>query len=168
MITHQAIAEGSGLPADNSIFDVAQVLNDSHLIELKTMGGLAGHVTITAAGVREAERVIQAKEESGQPRYSTIIVMGDQQLRAALEPLVSAVREQIDSLGSTVDVDTRADLASDLDSANDQLRAARPNRGVIKAALERINTTLSPLATVTASVAAIAGSIAEVLHGLGL
>jgi hypothetical protein len=168
LITYHQIAEASGLPADNDIFDIAQNLHSSGFLQMATSGGMMGAVAITAAGVQEAERIIEAQEEAGQPRYFSLAVLTDQQVRAALEPLVASIREQIEGLGSDVDPDAKADLASDLDSATDQLRAATPNRGVIKAALGRINSILPGVAKVTAELTVIAGGITEVLHGLGI
>jgi hypothetical protein len=160
--THVQIAEESGIPL-TEIMDVGQSVSDQDHAKFMTMGGVQGSVAITPSGVRRAEQIITDRERSGAPRISGWAVLSDQELLMKLEPLVAAVREELDK-ADEIDPDTRADLVSDLQSATDQLRATRPNRGVIKAALGRINDYVPTIAALTGTGAAVT----DILHGLGL
>jgi hypothetical protein len=143
----------------NEALSIGQTHVSDNLIEYKTMGPT---VSITAAGIARAEQIILEREGGGQPRISSAVLLTDQQVREALEPLLERLRRGLDD-DADLPPETRADVQSDIDSANDQLRATHPNRGIVRSALERVKS-LWPWVV---GVAEVFTAVEEILHGLG-
>jgi hypothetical protein len=161
-ISRRDIGAQAGIP-QGEVFAVGQFLSDQRLAQSKTGGGPDALISMTPRGIQRAEDIITEREQKGAPRYSNLVVFSDGELLRKLEPLLGSIRAELDN-ASNVDPDTLADLSSDLASANDQLHAAKPNRGVIKASMDRIAAVLPTVANVTV----ILVGIAELGHGLGV
>jgi hypothetical protein len=159
--THRTIAQRAGIQEDE-IFSVGQYNVEQRYCKFETMGGIDGHVSISHSGIQYAEQLIDDRRRRGLPDILSIVMFTDRELRQELEKLVSSLRRQIEEVD--LDPDSRADIESDLESANDQVRAAHPNRGVIRSALERIRTNAVPVALFAATVIP---AIDVVLHRLG-
>lgn len=160
--THLDIAQRIELSVDESM-RIGMQLSQQHLCEYKTMAGPHGSVAITPLGVRRAEDIIRRRESAGEALYSTLAILSDAELRQILEPLLTQLRQSIDQ-SSDVDPDVRADAAADLDSMQDQLRATRPNRGVVRAALERIKANWVSLVL---GAATLGSAITDIVRRLG-
>lgn len=87
--------------------------------------------------LRIRHNIVDPEDRQPPSDAATFVAMSDAELLVALEPLLHRLRKSIDE-AEGADPDEQADAQADLESANDQLRAARPNRGVIRAALERL------------------------------
>ena len=149
--THAEIAEQAGIPGDE-MFNVGQFLSAQGLAEFMTAAGPAGNVAITAGGIQRAEDIIQARERSGAPRITGLIVFTDQELLQRLEPLLATIRKTLDESEEQFDPETRIDLTSDLNSIDIQLKASHPNRGGVRAALARIKASWSNILLGTSTV----------------
>jgi len=160
--THREIAAASGIP-DGEIFAIGQYIVERGSCNFETMGGLDGHVSITSVGVDRAETVIRDRASRGAPHILGLLVLTDAELLPKLEVAVAAIRRELE-LDTTLDLSTRSNVEADLESATNQLRAAEPNRGVIKAALDRIRSAWPHVV----EVAIVSGVIFEVLRGLGV
>ena len=159
--THRQIAEESGIP-EAEVMDVGQAVSDQRHAEFMTSGGIAGgHVAITAVGTRRAEQIITERQRSGAPRYTTVVLLTDPELVRSLEPLVAMIRNDLET--KEVASEVRPDLQADLESAEHQLRANNPNRGVIRESLIRIRDNWP--AVVAGSIGVVA-NIIGILHGL--
>ena len=158
--THQEIAAVSGIP-ETEIMNVGQNVSGDNWAKFMTMGGLTGHVAITPAGIRRAERVITEREAAGAPRFSSTVALTDMQLVRSLEPLLATIRTDLET--KDVDPAVKPDLQADLESAERQARANRPNRGVIRAALDRIKDNWP---AVVAGSIGVAANIVAIIHGL--
>ena len=133
---HQQIAQTAGIP-EGDVMTVGQQVQGDLLVEFKTMGGILGQVAITAAGTAAAEQIILDAERAGAPRFASLVILTDVELRRKLEPLLGQLREAIEN-APDLDPDVKSDLKTDVESADLQTRTAtHPNRGVIKAALSR-------------------------------
>lgn len=159
-VSHVSIAEESGMPTAD-VMTVGQQVAGDHLVEFKTMGGIQGLVAITPMGTRRAEQIILDRDGAGEPRYTSVVILSDAELVRALEPLVGQIRQALDA-ATEVDPQVRADLGSDLALAEAQLRANEPNRGVIRASLDRIKK-YSPTIV---GLAALGANIVAIIHGL--
>ncbi len=159
--TFGEIAELAGTPASD-VEGILEFLSNERLCKVETTGGPAALVSITSYGIRQAEEIITQRERSGEPRLSHLVVYTDQELLRVLEPLVVDILSAAGSAG--LDPDARADVESDVQSATDQLHAARPNRGVIRAALDRIKANMG---SAIAAGSGLISSIDIILHRLG-
>lgn len=156
-VSEQKIAEAAGIP-QGQIIGLSMNAQSDRLVESKSAGGL---VSITPEGVRRAEALILERENAGVPTYSSVVLLTDVQLIRALEPLLGKLRAALDS-AHDMDSAVKADIGSDLESAEAQLRANEPNRGVIRASLDRIKT-LGPW---VAGATGLAADIIAIIHGL--
>lgn len=134
--THRDVADAVARPVPD-IMRLGMTLAQDGLCEFKGAAGEHGPVAITARGLHRAEDIIRAREAAGQPHISTVLVLSDAELRREIEPLLANLRTSIEE-NQDVDPDLRADAEADLQSVQDQMRAARPNRDVIRAALLRL------------------------------
>jgi hypothetical protein len=142
--SHREIAERAQIPEDD-VFAVGRYNEDEGYCQARTMGGLDGAVSITARGIRRAEQILDKRQQQ-----EPLILYSDEELRRALEPLVAKLGHVVEE--ADLDAADRADVESDIQSATDQLKAARPNRGVIRAALERVRQNLVAATVLTAAV----------------
>ena len=62
--SHREIAQRAGIPEDE-IHNVGQILVEHGFTHFRTMGGLDGAVSITAAGVDRAEQIIGERQQLG-------------------------------------------------------------------------------------------------------
>jgi hypothetical protein len=155
--TQQEIAARSGVPEDQ-IIPTVEYLESELQAKITTFGGMEAHVDITRYGIRDAEREM----DDGAALPSVVAVFTDVELRQHLEPVLASIESAVDN--ALLDDDDEVDIRADVQSATDQLRAARPNRGVVKAALSRAYSVLQ--------VAAVTGGVLEgidtVLRRLGV
>jgi hypothetical protein len=156
------IAERAGIPLDE-VDPIGELASSESFAEFKTTGGVDGLIAITSYGIRRAEEIVEERERAGRPVISGLLVFSDQELRQELEKLVATLRTMLDD--AELEPDIKADATSDLESATDQLRAATPNRGVIRASLERIR---NKVGGVTLYTATVIPAVDVVLHRLGL
>jgi hypothetical protein len=159
--THRAIAQASGIQEDR-VFEVGQLVSGRGFSKFQTMGGLDGMVSITAGGVDRAESLITSRREKGLPAASSYVVLSDAELLPKLETLVRLIRDEFES-DTSIDAELRPDIEADIQSTNDQLRANRPNRDVIKASLGRIQKIWPRVV----ELAVVGSSITNILHSLG-
>jgi hypothetical protein len=155
--THRGVLEQSGIP-EAELLGVAKWLEDHGFIIIRTFGGLDANVDLTPQGVDEAERLLSA----GAATPVAAGVLPDQELRASIEVVVREVRNALEEV--SLEPEDEADVIADLDTLNAQLRAARPNREVIRAALRRAYGVL----TVAAVTGGVLQGIDVVLRRLGV
>lgn len=78
--THRDLALRMGFSV-NDCTRVGMQLAQEHPCEPKTVADEYGQVAITALGVRRAEEIIRRRDAVQEPRYSTIVVLTDAELR---------------------------------------------------------------------------------------
>ena len=93
---------------------------------------------------------------------SRFVRLTDVELIRLLEPLLGQIRQELDA-APDVDPELKADIVSDLDSAAAQGHATTPNRGVIRASLDRIKNNWPVI--VVGGIGVVA-NIIEIIHGL--
>jgi hypothetical protein len=151
------VAKLAGVPEDE-IYNTVDFLQGEDQAEITTMGGLAASVEISADGIRFAEELL----DRGVVAPVAVAIFTDVELRQHLEPVLTSIEAAITE--GDLPTEEEVDLRADVQSATDQLRAIRPNRGVIKAALSRAYGVLQ--------VAAVTGGVLEgidtVLRRLGV
>jgi hypothetical protein len=137
------IAEEAVIPEDE-ISAVADFVNAAGLIEFKTAGGPDGPIALTTYGVTRAEEIIDERERGGVPLISGLVPFTSptgsfSSHLSRSSPILERRSRKANSIP-----DARADGSSDVESVNDQLRAVHPNRGIIRAAFERIKKLAMP------------------------
>jgi hypothetical protein len=161
--TAGSIAEMGHIPSDRIVAIARAVVSAgwSELVTVGNSGPASTHYRLTRPGIQHAEEIITQRERSGEPQYSGIVVLTDTELHRKLEPIVATLRLEIEN-DQHIEPETRADLLADLDSAHDQLRASHPNRGVIRASLDRIKRSWPAIA----GIASLAADVLAIIHGL--
>jgi hypothetical protein len=151
------------IPSDRIVAIARAVVSAgwSELVTVGNSGPASTHYRLTRPGIQHAEEIITQRERSGEPQYSGIVVLTDTELHRKLEPIVATLRLEIEN-DQHIEPETRADLLADLDSAHDQLRASHPNRGVIRASLDRIKRSWPAIA----GIASLAADVLAIIHGL--
>ena len=94
--THVPIAQESGIPLAE-IMGVGLSVRDQNYAKFMTLGSVAGHVAITAAGTRRAEQIITERERSVAAPISGSVVLSAQDLQKMLEQVVVAFQRELDT-----------------------------------------------------------------------
>jgi hypothetical protein len=161
-VTHRDVATKAGIP-ENEVFAIGRFQREQGYLQTKSNGTVDALVSITAAGVLEAEYLIEKREETGEPLYVGHVALNDADLIRRLEPLLAQIREALER-DTELDPDTRSDVQSDLASVEVQTKARHPNRGVIRESLNRMKEIWPHLRDNAIFAAAIVGIIRGI-HG---
>ncbi|WP_298339669.1 hypothetical protein [Ferrimicrobium sp.] len=147
--THRAIGTSAGI-AGGDVFSVGQHLVQEKLCKFETIAGLDGSVSITSAGIAQVEQL----DRIDAPRLS------DLDLTRRVEAVIPVLLEEV-AKEPSLSNDDRRNIETDLQSAQDQLRAPTPNRAIIKAAFRRIQT----LWPAIVNVSTVAANVIAIIHG---